>query len=88
MTFKEFIVDLFKDERGNISIKPFISFLGAVSLFSCFIIQCFTSHQMDMNKYIIDSITVIIAVGMGADSIDKFSYKKKDTENENEIKND
>jgi hypothetical protein len=86
MTFKEFIVDLFKDERGNISIKPLISFLGAVSLFSCFIVQCFTSHQLDINKYIIDSITVIIAVGMGADSIDKFSYKKKDTENE--IKND
>ena len=32
MNFKEWIIDLFKDERGAISVKPVIAFIGALFL--------------------------------------------------------
>lgn len=86
MSIKNFIIELFKDERGSISIKPFIAFLGAITLCSLSIIQCFTTKELNINQYIIDSVAIITAIGMGSDSIDKFSYKKPDKENE--IKND
>ena len=30
MTFKQWVLELFKDERGSISIKPVVSFLGSI----------------------------------------------------------
>ena len=30
MTFKQWIIELFKDERGSISVKPVIAFIGAL----------------------------------------------------------
>ena len=32
MKFKQWIIDLFKDERGSTSIKPVIAFVGALFL--------------------------------------------------------
>jgi hypothetical protein len=40
MNFKQWIIDLFKDERGSTSIKPVIAFVGA--LFLCGTLDKFT----------------------------------------------
>ena len=44
MTFKEWVIDLFKDERGAISVKPVIAFVGALFLCGTMLANSF-SHK-------------------------------------------
>jgi hypothetical protein len=77
MNFKTWIVDLFKDERGSTSIKPVIAFLGALFLCSTMMINSFTHGDIKPSSDLVNAVMVITAIGMGADTLDKFSYKKK-----------
>jgi hypothetical protein len=45
MTFKEWIIDLFKDERGSISIKPVIGFVGTLFLCGTMLANSFTEEH-------------------------------------------
>jgi len=76
VSFKTWIVNLFEDERGMTSIKPVIAFLGAVFLCVSMIINgIFPDYEPA--DFFVEAIMIITAIGMGADSIDKFSTSRR-----------
>ena len=78
MTFKQWILDLFKDERGSTSIKPVIAFLGALFLCGTMLANSFSHGDIKPSAELVNAVMVITAIGMGADTLDKFSHKKKE----------
>ena len=77
MTFKKWITDLFKDERGSTSIKPVIAFVGALFLCGTMLANSFTHGDIKPSEELVNAVMIITAIGMGADTLDKFSFKKK-----------
>ena len=73
MTFKQWVIDLFKDERGSISIKPVVALIGTLFLCGTLVVNNFKP-----NDSLVDAVMVITAIGLGADSLDKFSKKKSE----------
>jgi hypothetical protein len=84
MTFKEWIIDLFKDERGTISIKPVVAFIGALFLCGTMLANSFTEEHFKPADKLVDAVMIITAIGMGADTIDKFTKKGSDDKTESE----
>ncbi len=82
VTFKQWILDLFKDERGSTSIKPVIALMGAVFLCVTMTINSLSQKDFNPNPELVYAVTAITIAGMGADSLDKFSRKKKEDETE------
>lgn len=80
MTFKQWLVELFKDERGAISVKPVVAFIGAMFLCITMIANSYSSKEIAPSDKLVDAVMIITAIGMGADTVDKFS--KKDTPKE------
>jgi hypothetical protein len=78
MTFKEWVIELFKDERGSISIKPVVAFVGSLFLCGTMLANSFTHGDIKPSAELVNAVMVITAIGMGADTLDKFSHKKKD----------
>ena len=76
MNFKQWITDLFKDERGSTSIKPLVAFIGTLFLCSTMIINSFSEEHFKPADSLVDAVMIITAIGLGADSLDKFSKKK------------
>jgi hypothetical protein len=76
MTFKNWIIDLFKDERGSISVKPVIALIGCLFLCTTMLLNSFTEDHFKPATELVNSVMVITAIGMGADTLDKFSSKK------------
>jgi hypothetical protein len=76
INMKKWLVDLFKDERGVPSIKPVIAFIGVLFLCLSLSISLFSKRDLEPSKSLVDAIVIVICVGMGADSLDKFSFKK------------
>jgi hypothetical protein len=74
MTFKEWLIDLFKDERGSTSIKPVISLIGTTFLCICTTI----SNKFHPADNLINAVLAITLAALGSDSLDKFSFKKKE----------
>ena len=77
MTFKKWILELFEDERGAVSIKPVIAFIGSLTLFITMIISCFVGKTFAPSDALIDAVMIITGIGMGSDTVDKFSFKNK-----------
>ena len=75
MTFKEWLIDLFKDERGTISVKPVIAFVGALFLCGTMLANSFSSKEFAPSPELVNAVMVITAIGMGADTLDKFTKK-------------
>lgn len=80
MTFKEWLIELFKDERGAISVKPVVAFIGAMFLCITMIANSYSAKDIAPSDKLVDAVMIITAIGMGADTVDKFS--KKDTPKE------
>jgi len=78
MTFKEWLIELFKDERGSISIKPVVAFIGALFLCGTMLANSFTEEHFKPADKLVDAVMIITAIGMGADTVDKFTKKSKD----------
>jgi hypothetical protein len=78
MTFKEWVIDIFKDEKGSISVKPVIAFLGTLFLCGTMLLNSFSKEEFRPAAELVNAVMVITAIGMGADSLDKFSPKKKE----------
>lgn len=74
MTFKTWVINLFEDERERTSIKPVISFLGAVFLCGTMLANSIFPKFVPAD-FLVDAVMIITAIGMGADSLDKFSFK-------------
>ena len=77
MTFKEWVIDLFKDERGAISVKPVIAFVGALFLCGTMLANSFSHADFAPSPELVNAVMVITAIGMGADTLDKFTKKAK-----------
>lgn len=82
MTFKNWLVDLFKDERGSTSVKPLIAFMGSLFLCITMTINSFSHSDFAPSDNLVNAVLVITAIGMGADTLDKFSHKKSVDESE------
>ena len=82
MTFKEWIIDLFKDERGAISVKPVIAFVGALFLCGTMLANSFSEEHFKPAPELVNAVMVITAIGMGADTLDKFTHKKSEPKEE------
>jgi hypothetical protein len=82
MTFKEWVIDLFKDERGAISVKPVIAFVGALFLCGTMLVNSFSHAEFAPAPELVNAVMVITAIGMGADTLDKFTKKGKADKNE------
>ena len=77
MTFREWIIDLFKDERGAISIKPVVAFVGALFLCGTMLANSFSKEEFRPAPELVNAVMIITAIGMGADTLDKFTKKDK-----------
>ena len=83
MNFKAWVIDLFKDERGSTSIKPVIAFIGSLVLCVTMLLNSYTHEQFKPAAELVNAVMVITAIGLGADTLDKFSFKgKKEEETE------
>lgn len=78
MDFKQWIIDLFKDERGSTSIKPVVAFMGALFLCGTMTLNSFSDEHFKPAAELVNAVLVITAIGMGADTLDKFTHKKTD----------
>jgi hypothetical protein len=76
MTFKEWITELFKDERHSTSIKPVVAFIGTLFLCGTMAANSFTEEHFKPADSLVDAVMIITVIGLGADSLDKFSKKK------------
>ena len=75
MDFKQWIIDLFKDERGSTSIKPVVALLGTLFLCGTMTANSYTEEHYKPADSLVDAVMIITAIGLGADSLDKFSKK-------------
>ena len=75
MTFKQWAIEIFKDERGSISVKPVIAFVGALFLCGTMTANSFTEDHFKPAAELVNAVMVITAIGMGADTLDKFTKK-------------
>ena len=82
MKFKEWLIELFKDERGSISVKPVIAFIGAMFLCITMMLNSFSHADFAPSPELVNAVMLITGIGMGADTVDKFSHKKKEDEME------
>mgnify|MGYP003704608371 CR=1 FL=1 len=76
MDFKQWVIDLFKDERGSTSIKPVVAFIGTLFLCGTMTANSFSHEEFKPADSLVNAVMVITAIGLGADSLDKFSKKK------------
>ena len=84
MTFKQWVIDLFKDERGSISIKPVVAFIGTLFLCGTMTANSFSEEHFKPSDSLVNAVMVITAIGLGADSLDKFSKKSSTGETKTE----
>jgi hypothetical protein len=82
MTFKQWVIELFKDERGSISIKPVVAFVGAMFLCITMMLNSFSHADFAPSPELVNAVMIITGIGMGADTLDKFSGGKKKEETE------
>ena len=78
MKFKEWVIELFKDERGSISVKPVIAMVGAMFLCITMVLNSFSHADFAPSPELVNAVMLITGIGMGADPVDKFTHKKKD----------
>ena len=78
MNLKQWIIDLFKDERGSTSIKPVVAFIGTLFLCGTMTANSFSEEHFKPADSLVDAVMIITAIGLGADSLDKFSKKKEE----------
>ena len=76
MTFKEWVLELLRDERGSVSIKPVVAIIGTIFLCSSLMISALSKKSIEFSDTLINSVMVITCIGLGADTVDKFSYKR------------
>lgn len=79
MTFRKWILELFKDERGAVSIKPVVAFIGTLVLCTTMLINALAKKTFVPSPDLVNAIMIITSVGMGADTFDKFSKRKPAT---------
>jgi hypothetical protein len=80
MNFKQWIIELFKDERKSTSVKPVIAIIGTLFLCITMMVNSFSHGDRKPSDNLVDAVMIITVIGMGADSLDKFSMRSKKEE--------
>lgn len=75
MNFKQWILDLFKDERGSTSIKPVVAFIGSLFLCITMTLNSYSHPDFTPSPELVNAVLVITVIGMSADTVDKFTHK-------------
>lgn len=76
MTLKQWIIELFKDERGSTSIKPVIAFMGALFLCITLTANSFNHKDIAPSDTLVNAVMIMTIAAIGGDTWDKFSKKK------------
>ena len=84
MTLKQWIIDLFKDERGSTSIKPVVAFTGTLFLCVTMVLNSYSHKDFEPAESLVNAVLIITAIGMGADTLDKFTHKSKSINQKND----
>lgn len=79
MTFKKWLIELFKDERGSTSVKPVIALILTFCLGSTLVANSFLSEEFKPSDGLVDGVVIGLCVAIGGDSVDKFSKRGKST---------
>jgi len=66
----------FSKTKGSISVKPVIAFMGALFLCITMILNSFSHSDFAPSPELVNAVMIITGIGMGADTVDKFSHKK------------
>ena len=80
MTFKQWVLDLFKDERGSTSIKPVVGFMCALFLCITLTANSFSHETIKPSDALVDAVMYVCIAALIGDTGDKFSLKKKTNE--------
>lgn len=80
MTFKQWVLDLFKDERGSTSIKPVLALISTFFLCGTMTANSFSHGDIKPSEELVQAVMFVTLVCLGADTADKFSFKKKSDE--------
>lgn len=75
MKFKDWVIDLFKDERGAASVKPVLATLGAIVLCTVLLIDTISRGDVKFSDALTNSVLYLTIFCLGADTADKFSFK-------------
>lgn len=84
MTLKQWIIDLFKDERGSTSIKPVVAFTGTLFLCVTMVLNSCSHKNFEPSEPLVNAVLLITVIGMGADTLDKFTHKSKSINQKND----
>ena len=63
MNFKQWIIDLFKDERKSTSIKPLVAFIGTMFLCVTMTLNSFSHENFKPADSLVDAVMIITAIG-------------------------
>lgn len=77
MTFKQWVLDLFKDERGSTSMKPVIGLFLSLCLGGTLIANSFSHGDVKPADSLVEIVGLVIVAMVAGDTLDKFSHKKK-----------
>lgn len=73
----KFIKNLLTDERGSLSTKRIIAILTALFICVTLLVNSFSHQEIGPSDKLVDAVMVICCVAMGATTFDKFSFKEK-----------
>lgn len=74
--FIDFHHELFQDERGTISIKPVVAYVCMWFLGIALIMNSVVDKSVRPSDVLINAVLMLGAMGLGADTADKFSMKR------------
>ena len=75
MKTRDIIVEMMRDERGNVSVKPVLGFLLGLTLGVTLVINTIHPKEYQPNDGLIWGVVAVIVACMGADTADKYSVK-------------
>lgn len=84
MKFKKVILEMLRDERGQISIKPVIAFILTLVLGTTLIINTTHPKEFQPAEAMIWGVVSVIIAAIAGDTTDKFSFKQLIGKNKNE----
>jgi len=72
---RKWLGELFRDERGAVSIKPVAAFICTVFLCGTMTANSFSHADVKPSDTLVNAVMLVALAGLGADSVDKFSKK-------------
>ena len=75
MKTKSILLEMLRDERGSVSVKPVLGFLLGITMGVTLVINTIHPKEYQPSDGLIWSVVTVIVACIGADTVDKFSIK-------------